>query len=157
MRASEFFTLMFILGLLGVGVWGAYEWLNGASFPLAASATGPKPAALAEKPGSGMHTADSTRRNRDRNRSAQAAGSDVPLSTVVDVPVTVRFPRRGDLPRGTSRLQVRSVFGEPRVSTSELRDGSLLERYYYFNKDHTEVTVATLENGVVVAAESAPR
>jgi hypothetical protein len=35
-----------------------------------------------------------------------------------------------------------------------MRNGRVLERYYYMSADRTHLTTATIENGVIVSAES---
>jgi hypothetical protein len=73
--------------------------------------------------------------------------------TQVDVPMP-KFPFRTDFPRGATGVQIRARYGEPTARTTEIIDGHLLERYYYFNNDRTQLTMATLENGVIVSAAS---
>jgi hypothetical protein len=58
---------------------------------------------------------------------------------------------------GATGAQLRSSFGDPMLQTALTRNGRLVQRYYYFNDDQTQFTVATLENGRVVAAEGAAR
>ena len=81
-----------------------------------------------------------------------------PVSSVSSVPsvpsVSPVFPTRDDLPAGATGVQIRAQFGEPAARVTETKDGVVFERYYYYNRDHTQVTVARLKGGVIVSAEN---
>jgi hypothetical protein len=64
------------------------------------------------------------------------------------------FPTRADLALGASGVHIRAKYGEPTARVTEMHAGQLLERYYYFNSDRTQMTVATLVGGVLTSAES---
>lgn len=158
MRGIEVLLLTGFIGLIAIGVWNARDWLPEwipravYSAPLE---TTKLPSAFSVKPNTGS----------TRVRSKHAAGigrsfagemgpGEFPISqTEVDVPITT-FPSEKDLAIGSSSVQIRAQYGEPTARVTEVRGGHVLEHYYYFNRDRTQMTKATLENGRVVAAES---
>lgn len=159
MRGMEAFLLTGFLGLVGVGVWNAREWFpdwatkSVASSPTAATKTaGPLGAKANTKPGHAhfKHTVG----GGDQLATSDIAVSGFPMSqTEVIVPVP-GFPRRKDLRIGTTGAEIRARFGEPNARVTETRGGRVVEQYYYFNRDRTQLTVATLESGILVSAES---
>ncbi len=145
------------IGLIAVGVWNARQWLPG---------WGPEAIIYAPSDTSGGSPTDRAgkasraraKRGFGRGSSASAtsdlAFTGFPVSeTEVDVPMP-KFPVRTDFPRGATGAQIRARYGEPTARTTEMRGGHVFEHYYYFNNDRTQLTVATLENGVIVSAES---
>ena len=79
--------------------------------------------------------------------------SDIPPSeTRVDV-WQPAFPTRADLPVGASGVGIRAKYGEPTARVTEMHAGQLLERYYYFSSDRTQLVVATLQAGMITGAE----
>jgi hypothetical protein len=79
---------------------------------------------------------------------------EVPVLPKSEAPVSPVFPTRDDLPAGTTGVQIRARFGDPEARVTETKDGVVFERYYYYNRDHTQVTVARLKGGVIVSAEN---
>jgi hypothetical protein len=71
-----------------------------------------------------------------------------------DAVVSPVFPTSDDLPAGATGVQIRAQFGEPTARVIETRDGGVFELYYYFNPDHTQLTVARLKAGVIVSGEN---
>jgi hypothetical protein len=158
MRGIEILLLAGFIGLVGVGVWNARQWLpqwgtKAANYtPVDAGSSGP-PGSKSDKTARGHGKRGLDSRNGSSSRS-ELALNGFPLSeTEVDVPMP-KFPIRSDFPRGTTGVQVRARYGEPTARTTEMRDGHLFEHYYYFNNDRTQLTMATLENGVIVSSES---
>lgn len=84
--------------------------------------------------------------------------TEAPLSTQASLstkaPLALAFPTPDDLPVGTTGVQIRARFGEPAARITEAKDGLVFERYYYYNRDHTKLTVARLRGGLIVSAES---
>jgi hypothetical protein len=79
-------------------------------------------------------------------------------SIVVDVPnLAPPFPLSRDIPRGTARAWLRSEFGPPQLRVSATSRGQLTEKYVYIKPDRSAITIAYLENGAVVSAESMPQ
>jgi hypothetical protein len=56
---------------------------------------------------------------------------------------------------GATRSELRERYGVPTFAVESVRDGSLVERYYYVKPDHANVVMATLHNGKLVAAQNA--
>jgi hypothetical protein len=80
--------------------------------------------------------------------------SEAPVSSKPEAPVAPVFPTRDDLSPGATGVQIRARFGEPEARVTETKDGVVFERYYYYNHDHTQVTVARLKGGVIVSSEN---
>ncbi len=85
--------------------------------------------------------------------------TEAPLSTteaplLTKAPLALPFPTRDDLPVGATGVEIRARFGEPAARITETKDGLVFERYYYYNRDHTKLTVARLRGGVIVSAEN---
>lgn len=158
MRGIEILLLAGFIGLVGVGVWNARQWLpqwgtKAANYSVtdtssvsSSSSKNDKGARVHGKRGPDSHLGMSSR--------GDLAFNGLPVSeTEVDVPMP-KFPVRSDFPRGTTGVQIRARYGEPTARTTEMHDGHLFEHYYYFNNDRTQLTMATLENGVIVSSES---
>lgn len=163
MRGIEALLLAAFAGLVGVGLWNARHWLpewnlkTVNSAPADASRIGNAPGKPeANKPGNGKHGL--VRNGRLAEKSDAAPGSPAVSETTVDVPRWLPpFPTRADLPIGASGAHIRSKYGEPTARVTETRAGQLVERYYYLNADRTQLTVATLEGGLVTHTESVSR
>jgi hypothetical protein len=156
MRGMEVLTIAGLLGLVAVGVWNARRWLPDWASPSAPAAAYAGPAA---KPDPKLERTSGKRALDRAGRSTVVSNftiGDFPASkTEVDVPISAApFPTRNDLPPGISGTQIRSKFGEPTARVTAMQGGRLFERYYYLNSDRTQLIVATLEHGVVVATES---
>lgn len=159
MRGIEALLLAGFVGLLAVGAWNARRWLPEwvpKTFTSASTDTSKGPDKFGKqidkaKQGSGKRRAA---RGRQDSASADIAPGDFPKSrTDVDLPPS-KFPSRKDIPLGGTGVQIRAEYGEPNARVTEIRSGRVFELYYYFNSDRTQLTVATLESGVVVSAES---
>jgi hypothetical protein len=188
MRAIEAFLMLGFIGLVGIGVWNAKEWLPtlnthaANSAPTAASTTDsvlggktePKKArarnnrvlvgadravAFEDLPpfcgggelGSAALCCQTACGRAPGEPDSSVSKFEVPVPSK---PVSPVFPTRDDLPAGATGLQIRARFGEPAARITETKDGLIFERYYYYNRDHTQVTVARLKAGVVVWAET---
>ncbi len=156
MRGMEVLILTGLLGLVAIGVWKGRAWLPEWASPTPeAVATSGK----AGKPNSKLVPATAKRRLDRAGRHTAISNftiGDLPTSKIeVDVPVPGSpFPTRSDFPPGISGAQIRATYGEPTARVTAMERGRLFERYYYVNNDRTQLTVATLEHGVVVSAES---
>jgi hypothetical protein len=165
MRGIELLLLAGFIGLIGVGAWNARQWLpqwGDKSISSAAAAAG------ANKISGGLAgKSDSKGRvggKRGIGRSARASitadvrDGNVSISTIyVQVPVDSGFPTAADLPVGAHGAEIVTKYGEPTARVTEMRTGHLFEHYYYFNNDRTQLTVATLESGIIVSAENIAR
>ena len=158
MRGIEALLLAGFVGLIGIGVWNGRQWLPDWGSKAVHSAAvdrskvpggltekaGTKPLRLRVKRGDGVH----------RTAAEDLAESELPISkTEVDVP-SAEFPTGKDLHVGTPGVQVRAQYGEPTARVTEIRGGRVFEHYYYFSRDRTRLTRATLESGIIISAES---
>lgn len=154
MRGMEVLILAGLLGLVAVGVWNARRWLpDWASKPAAVASATPAPKADAKLDrASGKHKG--VRTGRSSVVSNFSIG-DLPASkTEVDVPMPgTPFPARNDIHIGAKGVQILARYGEPTARVTAMQNGRLIERYYYVNSDRTQLTVATLERGVVVSVD----
>jgi hypothetical protein len=158
MRGMEVLIIAGLLGLVAVGVWNARRWL-----PDWASPTAPAVASsgVAGKPDAKLERASGKRRGDSAGKSRVVSNftiGDLPGSTTeVDVPIGSPFPTRKDLPIGTTSALILARYGEPTARVTAMQNGRLLERYFYVNSDRTQLTVATLERGVVVSVDGPSR
>src|SRR5690349_13950287 len=138
MRGIEALLLAGFIGLIGVGVWNARQWLP----QWAAKTANYAPSDKTGGPPGGKedqvaHVRGKRGFNSGRGDSMKSdlAFNGYPTSaTQVDVQMP-KFPVRADFPRGATGVQIRSQYGEPTARTTEVHDGHLLEHYYYFNND----------------------
>lgn len=161
MRRIESVVLAIVVGLLGVGVWRAQPLL-----PVWNSQPEvPRPAASVEAGEAGeaggavwvRGTRDPIRPLHSHTQIAIRGAIDSGSTTVVPVAWGPSVPRAGELMIGATSSELRRSFGDPMLETALVRDGRLIQRYYYFNNDQTQFTMATLENGRVVSAISPGR
>jgi hypothetical protein len=151
MRGIEVMLLAAFAGLVGLGLWNGRQWLPQWSPKVVNSVP-----AYAGKPVEKVAGKLETKKHGGKRGVMSSGISDIPLSeTRVDVPyLPPVFPTQADFPVGTSGVRIRAKYGEPSARVSEMHGGQLLERYYYFNSERTQLTVATLEGGVVTGAEA---
>jgi hypothetical protein len=64
------------------------------------------------------------------------------------------FPTPEILTRGSTAAEIRGAYGAPTIDVAGSRDGRVLEKYYYMSPDRTHLTVANIENGLLISAES---
>ena len=156
MRGIEVMLLAAFAGLVGLGLWNARQWLPQLSPKVvnSAPANAGKPVEkVAGKLGANKQHAGKRGVMRDARSSGMS--DNTRSETRVDVPYWLPgFPTQADLPVGTSGARIRAKYGEPTARVTELHAGQLLERYYYFNSDRTQMTVATLEAGIITGAEA---
>jgi hypothetical protein len=157
--------LLMLLLILGVGTWAITHWLGGGSgvpdllSPIASRLGGATPAKPAEKPAEKEAKAVTKKRRGGQGSSPAATDTafpDEPSTITVLVPSS-HYPGADDLKLGSTGTEIRSEFGEPSARVSGVRDGYLLERYYYMNNERTRVTIATLKNGVLIGAQTQVR
>lgn len=150
MQRIESVILAIVVGLLGVGVWRAQPLFPArdsqpqATHPVAPVFTG---GAVFVK-----GTSDPVRTLPSHTEIAFRRTMNSGSTTVVPVTWSPSIPRAGEMMIGATSSELRRSFGDPLVETALLRDGRLIQRYYYFNSDQTQFTMATLENGRVVSA-----
>jgi hypothetical protein len=143
-----FFTA--VLGLAGLGIWNFRHWfVPHADSSVATGAAAAQPASVLPK----KHLAEI----HDKGR--RSSGLDDILNSVSTSIVEVsiprpRFPEAKDLRTGVTGSQIQAEFGEPTVRVTGTKDGLLVQQFYYVNNDHTRVTVANLQDGVVVSVAS---
>jgi hypothetical protein len=170
MRGIEAILLLGFLGLVGIGIWNAREWLplrgTQAAYSAPVKATPPaeakmgpagKTAAKKSQPRvrRSFDTAtDASAADDQRSATGYVGLADLPKPHAAETLLASVVPTRNDLPTGATGVQIRSRFGDPTARVTETRDGHLVEQYYYFNRDRTQVTVATLKSGVLVSAAS---
>jgi hypothetical protein len=148
-----------LLGLVAVGVWNARRWLPEwvPSRPAAVASATP-----AAKVDTKLDRASGKRKVDRAGRSSVVSNfsiGDLPGSkTEVDVPMPGSpFPTRNDLHVGATGAQILAQYGEPTARVTAMQNGRLVERYFYVNSDRTQITVATLERGVVVSVDGPSR
>lgn len=162
MRGTEALLVAAFLGVIAIGAWNARQWLPEWGPNARDSARIATGRIAADSPGK-ADTKTSRTRGKPRTRAAQGFGtSDIALEGLAGSKTEIYvsslgFPTGKDLQVGTSGVQIRAQYGEPTVRVTEMRGGHVVEHYYYFNSDHTRLTTATLESGVIVSAASTAR
>ena len=159
--------VVIILVLLVGGVLVAWNW-NGAS-PLsfnsargvASLAATPEPAAPEPKPAA-RSTGQKGARSRAADDGPSARGGSSkevppvfpPTIMTVEIPADVPFPTPDTMKIGSTRKELRAAFGDPTMDIAGTRNGRVIERYYYLSRDRNRLTMATVENGIIISAES---
>ena len=153
MRGIEAMLLAAFAGLVGLGLWNARQWLPHWG-PKVLNSVPANVGKAVTKVGDKLGPKKQHAGKRGIMGNAQSSGtSDIPPSeTSIDVWMPA-FPTRADLPVGASGVGIRAKYGEPIARVTEMHEGQLLERYYYFNSDRTQLTVATLQAGIITGAE----
>lgn len=154
-------------GLLGVGIWQAHDLLSRSGSRVAnslAALVNMQPVRPAAKPDKEPdHKSAKTKGKLARgHRVGLASATELsnlemppPETTVMEVPVGSPFPDPRKLSKGVTRMQLVEKYGEPTMRASATIQGRLIERYYYVNNGRTKLTVATLEDGLLISAEGA--
>ncbi len=159
MRGIEVVLLAAFIGLIGLGVWNARQWLP----QWGPNAVNSAPSGISKLPGKlGEKTGAKTSRFHDRrpDKTGQITGTDdievseFPMSKTEIFAPGSGFPTGKDIPVGASGAQIRARYGEPTARVTEMRSGHVLEHYYYFSRDRTQLTRATLESGIIVSADT---
>ena len=156
MRGMEVMLLAAFAGLVGLGLWNGRQWLPQLS-PKAANFAPANALKPVEKVAGKLGTNKQHAGKRGVMGDALSSGTsdDSRSETRVDVPYwPPTFPTQADLPVGASGVRIRAKYGEPTARVTEMHSGHLLERYYYFDSERTQLTVATLEGGIVTNAEA---
>jgi hypothetical protein len=165
MRGIEAVLLLGFIGLVGVGIWNARQWMPvrgtqaaysapATAAPSSASKTAEAPKKTAAKKAQPRVQRDLEVAIQDPAPAALVAPAESPKPKKPEAIVALVVPSRNDLRPGATGAQVRSKFGDPTARVTETRDGRVVEQYYYFNRDCTQVTMATLKGGVIVSSES---
>ncbi|HET8550029.1 MAG TPA: hypothetical protein VFL57_18595 [Bryobacteraceae bacterium] len=152
--------MLFVALLGGVVYFGFRPSLSG---PRPAASTSEPAAVSAEQSEQKAARQNGTRRRTVAHRAATAAVEGL-METPLNIPnapipaaeqkLPPPFPSDRDLVRGMARSRLRVLYGPPSLRVSATRDGRLVERYVYMRPDRTSATIAHLENGAVVSAET---
>lgn len=156
MRGIEVMLLAAFAGLVGLGLWNARQWLPQLSPKVVNSAAANAGKRVEKVAGANKQHAGKRRVTGDARSpgtSALAAGDFPRSETTVEVP-SWPMPKQADLPVGASGVRILAKYGEPTARVAEMHGGQLLERYYYFSSDRTQLTIATLVGGVITGAEA---
>lgn len=159
MRGLEGLLLFALLGVIGIAVWQYRPWVPKWSATVPTSETAGESVKKATKA-----ITDSKHRSRKPERlGRKTAGASTPFDTLAEANTTVvvvplpSIPDSRDLRVGSTRTQIRDKYGEPSLNVAARQNGKLIERYYYLNGDQTRVTVATLQDGTLVSAQTVSR
>src|ERR1700722_12560485 len=151
MRSLGTLLLAASIGLLGVIVWQGSLLLPG-PIPQTTSVTLPVRATV-KKGKTGFHGSAAKKSPLNPADSASSFPPDLkPRTTVVTPPLDV--PDSGQMEIGTARSELRERYGVPTFAVSSVRDGSLVERYYYVEPERANLVVATLREGKLVEAQT---
>ena len=161
MRGIEAALLAGFIGLVVIGIRNAREWLplrgTQAAYSAPIYSTPPTPRKVEPREKTAVKK-PRVRRDLDASIEASAISNvvitDAPKPKATEALVASAVPTRSDLHTGATGAQIRSQFGDPTARITESKDGRIVEQYYYFNHDRTQVTVATLKAGVIVSAAS---
>lgn len=154
--------MLMLTAILAVGLWAITRWFGGPGStastllaPITSRFGAPMVAKPQDKPAKERDQVGLAKHSTPKAKGLAASNAfpDEPSTITVLVP-SAHFPAPDDLKVGNTGTEIRSQFGEPSARVVGVRDGVLLERYYYLNSDRTRVTVATLNNGVLVSAQS---
>jgi len=154
--------ILMLLAILVVGLWAITRWAGPGS--TAASLLAPITSRLGITPAVKPEETPATKQaktDRGKRSIRKSIGSSETDSSLADEASTItvmvpsaHYPKPEELTLGSTGTDIRSQFGEPSARIAGVRDGVLIERYYYMNGDRTLLTVATLKNGVLVGAQS---
>jgi hypothetical protein len=151
---------LLIAVILGIGALVSYTWLSRG--PVQVRATQSRPAAKTvippmAKAATGAAAVKVPQHARGAaSASAPSAAPPVfpPTVMTVTVPPDLPFPTPDNLKVGTTRAEIRAAYGEPAMDIAGIRNGRVLERYYYLNRERSLLTVVSVENGTLTSAES---
>ena len=156
MRGLDKLFFAAFLGLIGLGLWNVRDWLTRVPISVSASpftSTPSKPVSIPVPA-----TQNTTKHAKNAGHLAAEALSPSALSTsVIEVPYSgPPFPEPKDFPNGITGAQIRADFGAPAARITVSIGGQLVEKYYYLNREHTRYTIANLQDGRVISADSKP-
>ena len=159
MRGLEKLMLAGFVGLVVLGVWSMRDWLA-QHVPVSVMASfSPPPSTPKPVAASVPVTPNKLKSGKRANRvpTEEAAALNGVATSVIEVPYSgPPFPEPNDFPNGITGSQIRADFGEPTARVMVSIGGQFVEKYYYLNKEHTRYTIASLQDGRVVLAESRP-
>jgi hypothetical protein len=69
-------------------------------------------------------------------------------------PPDLPFPTPEILKKGSSSAEVRASFGAPTFDIVGSREGHVVEKFYYVNREKSRLTVVNIDNGFLTSAES---
>lgn len=157
MRKLGLLMLVASLALIGIAVQQGSNWFKVPTFQDTSAAALPATPAAAKKP-KAVHSA--TARNSPLRPAVPATTNVPPIppdpgSTTAIVKPQLPIPDSEKMEIGSTRSEIRERYGVPTLSVSSVRDGSLVEHYYYVKPDRTNLVVATLREGRLVSAQTA--
>jgi hypothetical protein len=155
MRGKETWLLAAAVGLVA---WAMYMWAH-SRFPISSvlAEYRAKSSAAFGKPPARATPSSIPKARAASNRLASAHPSEFPGGTTTVIVPPPPFPTQNNLQTGTALAKIRQIYGEPMMDVSGLKDGHLLERWYYINSDNTAMTVATMDDGFVSSVETLSR
>jgi hypothetical protein len=158
MRSLELLTLAAIIGLVGAVVWQGGHWFPGQSVLATSAPTLPvrPPVSKEVKAVPGKVAKNPGRHNVAPAMNESAALSLPPDLNSAKIVVTppLGIPDSEALAIGTTSSELRERYGVPSVAVESVREGSLVERYYYVKADHANMVVANLRDGKLVSAQT---
>jgi hypothetical protein len=66
------------------------------------------------------------------------------------------FPTPDALKTGAPSKELLATYGEPDFHVAGTSEGRVIEKYYYFNRDGSKLTLINAENGLLTSASSLP-
>ena len=158
MRRVELLLIAASIVLVSLMIWHWQRWLPGQTPQATLAPNLPVDPAVSKK----AKTANSSRsKNVDRNsaafRAKDLAGVTFPtdpLPTTTVVRPLLDVPDSKKMEIGTTRSDLQKRYGAPTVAVSSVRDGRLVELYYYVKPDRANMVVATLREGKLVSAQN---
>jgi hypothetical protein len=155
MRSLAMLILVASIGLLGVAIWEGLQWYPGQTLQAASARFPVRPPV--KKKEKAVHGGMAKNPVRSPDSGTNEPPSFPPHlnsgAAVVRHPLSV--PDSDNMEIGATRSELRERYGVPTFAVESVRDGSLVERYYYVKPDHANVVMATLHNGKLVAAQNA--
>ena len=158
-RRVELLLVAASIGLVALMVWHWQRWLPGQTAPATSTRTPPVDLAVSQK----AKTANGRKaKNFDRSSAASRAPelsgdsfSPDPVPATTAVKPLLDIPDSKTMAIGTTRSDLRKRYGIPSAVVTSLRDGHLVELYYYVKPDRANMVVATLREGKLVSAQDA--
>jgi hypothetical protein len=150
-----------IVVILGIGALVAYKFMGLGPVQVRSIPSGSGVNAVKAAPAPKPATSRAAGQKLAEHKAAVAGSSPAaavpvfpPAVMMVTIPPDLPFPTPQALKVGSSRAEIRATYGDPAMNIAGIRNGHVLERYYYLNRERSLLTVATVENGTLTAAES---
>jgi len=145
------------IGLIGLMIWHWQRWLPGQT-PQATSSLTPPIDTIASKKAKAGNGGRSKIFDRSSavSRTKELPGdsfSPDPIPVSAAVKPVLDIPDSKKMEIGATRSALQTRYGAPTVVVSSVRDGRLVELYYYVRPDRTNMVVATLREGKLVSAQ----